>query len=248
MRIRIYMVSIGLVIGLLTASVTASSVCYEDRYYPSVVRLDPTDNGFRAVLGGKFKPWDAETAPTVVYDAERGWRDGWGRGTTETCTGLTCARSPQRCPYPIPDIPLPAEQAQEWGAWRYPRELHQSVGACVQHREHIYFGIAFYDGEGEGGIGGLGRYHPESGKLEIRRPAELMHTSVTHIAHDGRLLWLATGDEYECFGTAPSRRLVSYDWQNAALEPASGQRSWDDRPGPAFDRATSPRAEACPAG
>lgn len=101
--------------------------------------------------------------------------------------------------------------------------LVQSPVECVQIGDEIYFGLAFYDGEGVTGAGGIGRYQPAIDRLEIRRPRILRDVSVHRLVHAGRSFWLVTRVQSEgsSYGYAPG--LLRYVWENDEVE------SFEDR-------------------
>jgi hypothetical protein len=94
----------------------------------------------------------------------------------------------------------------------------QEVGACVEHGGYVWFGLAFYDGEGDTGVGGLGRFDPKTEHVEIRRPRVLRDWSSAALLHDGRWLWLATY-AYEEYGDHPAIGVVRYDWASHRVVP-----------------------------
>ncbi|NIR60700.1 MAG: hypothetical protein GWO02_14935, partial [Gammaproteobacteria bacterium] len=207
------------VVGSDTAR--AGSSCYEERFYPVVTRLEPTEHGFTAVLAGRFRDPERDRAPRIAYDAAGGWKHGWSRAGEAACPRGRCIPDRQGCDFRIPEIELSPAYAQALHRRRDPRMLEQEVYACTEHEGAIYFGIGFYEGEGYGGVGGIGRYVPATGALEVRRPAALLRTPVTHIAFDGRELWLATAGDHECSGTPPTQGLIRYDWQTGELKKES---------------------------
>ncbi len=83
---------------------------------------------------------------------------------------------------------------------------------CLRQGDDVFFGIAFYAGEGSYGVGGIGKYNPHTRLLEIRRPALLKEYSVAGLAHDGESLWIATMHHGEGFGGS-ANGLVRYNWQ-----------------------------------
>lgn len=92
----------------------------------------------------------------------------------------------------------------------------QGPSACVDHGGFTWFGISFYDSEGVTGVGGIGRFEPRTGNVEIHRPRLLLASSSTALAHDGRWLWLKTfriGEGY----SEPTHGLVRYDWARDEL-------------------------------
>lgn len=98
-----------------------------------------------------------------------------------------------------------------WGDGKYAYEYEQSPVGCIEHSGFIYFGISFYHGEGVVGVGGIGRYSIAEKKMEVRRPKQLLGSSVPRIIPDGDHFWLATVRHTEG-GEVPTLGLVKYDW------------------------------------
>ncbi len=75
-----------------------------------------------------------------------------------------------------------------------------------------------YDSEGVTGVGGIGRFDPRTGVVEIRRPRLLLDWSSGALLHDGRWLWLARY-RYAEGGDEPAIGVVRYDWASDRLVP-----------------------------
>jgi len=181
--------------------VQASSTCYDDKDYPAIASLAPTPSGYRIVLSGTARG-GSDTAPVLEFSS------GWRAAGRLPCAQGRCVNETQGCAVPLPPIPLPSTE----------EGLEQKVEACVEEGRYVYFGIGFYWGEGSFGIGGLGRYDRQTRKMEIRRPELLKDTGVTHIASDGRYLWIGTGNQHECMGMVPTQGLLRYDWAGDRLD------------------------------
>lgn len=212
-------------IPLIFGGVQAAEICYDDKDYPAIASLAPTTSGYRIVLSGALRgsshtaPVLEDTAPVLEFSS------GWQAAGRVPCEYGRCAKETQGCTVQLPQIPLPT--VEEVGAvWGQPVEkVEQEVSACVEEGRYVYFGIGFYWGEGSAGVGGVGRYDKQARKMEIRRPERLLRTGVTHIASDGKYLWIGTGNQYECIGMVPTEGLLRYDWGKDRLDPAdpSGQ-------------------------
>src|SRR3990170_706694 len=91
MRLILLIIS-GILSLFYSAAVFAASTCYSEDYFPSVVKIEETDNGFRVNLGGKFhrdireKTLSSDTTLSLVYIDT----DGWKAGETVPCKGTGC--------------------------------------------------------------------------------------------------------------------------------------------------------------
>lgn len=198
---------------LLGGGVQAAWTCYSDRDYPAIAGVAPTPTGYRILLGQAFR--DASgNAPVLEFSS------GWKVVDSELCLPGRCDRETQGCKVQLPEIPLPTAKEVQAVIGQPPEGIEQNVSACVEEGRYVYFGIGFYVGEGFAGIGGVGRYDKQTRKMEIRRPKRLLKTGVTHIASDGRYLWIGTGNQGECSGMVPTEGLLRYDWTNDRLDPA----------------------------
>jgi hypothetical protein len=195
----------------------AASTCYDDQDYPAIAALAPKPSGYAILLSGVYRK--SGMAPVLEFSSS-----GWKASEPEPCPEGRCVRETRGCKVQLPEIPLP--KAQEVPAeFGRPEGMEQRVSACVEEGRYVYFGIGFYLGEGQGGLGGVGRYDKQTRKMEIRRPKRLRATGVTHIASDSKYLWVGTGNQGECIGMMPTEGLLRYDWTSDRLDPAdpSGQ-------------------------
>ncbi|MHB0972424.1 MAG: hypothetical protein ACYC7A_20170 [Thermoanaerobaculia bacterium] len=103
---------------------------------------------------------------------------------------------------------------------RVNHSVEETPDSCFEADGLVWFGLAFYEGEGADGVGGLGRYRPSDGSIEVRRPRWLRDKSVDHIAYDGRFLWITAIQRYE--GSGIRHGLAHYDWERDLLEPLAG--------------------------
>lgn len=190
----------------------AYSTCYSDRDYPATADLQPTEGGYRVVLSGKYRG-NADTTPVLAYSAKA----GWSLAGRVPCKDGKCVRETQGCAIRLPPIVLSTKEAEHI-LFRRAGEQEQTVSACIEHGKFIYFGLSSYKGEGGDGVGGIGRYNRRTGKMEIHRPRELHEINVTHIAHDGKFLWVATANQSECDGLLPAAGLLRYDWHAKAVD------------------------------
>lgn len=210
---------------LLSASPSwAGSICYEERLYPSVVKLEKTDSGIQAFLGGKF------------FNEERG-RPAERFAMTFTNNGVWQRGQPLHCPAnsdclpttktKAPDIPSIALSKKEAVALvpqlKDAEEIGQQVSDWTERDGFVWFGISFYSGEGLDGVGGIGRFDPLLNKTMIRRPKAILDSSINRIVHDGEWLWFGTVGHYECAGDPPTHGLMRYKWATDQIESFEGK-------------------------
>jgi hypothetical protein len=100
----------------------------------------------------------------------------------------------------------------------YVQLINQEVGPCVRVGEIAWFIVRFYGGEGEIGLGGIGRYDIEKQELEIRRPPELFQQTAQYLVHHGDYLWFDTFFPGETVMKLDGIGLVRYSWERDELE------------------------------
>ncbi len=209
MRARATSIALGFLVSLCCVA-RAATVCYDTAFQPAVSRLEPTLDGFRAILAAGTNLVDGQ-ASSIARDV-RGWR----RDEVRACTHPdSCARE-ARCSEAIPEIELSFEEFQRrrpdlGPVWDH-IEIEQRVGPCIREGDVVWFGIVFYQGEGFSGAGGVGRYDKKTKRLEVHRIAELNDVSVFQIAKLGDELFLGTTHEYECVGHPPGAGLLRHRW------------------------------------
>ncbi len=214
---------------LLASPSWSASVCYDEKFYPSVMRLEKIEPGVRVLLGGKFFNEGGQSYPKERLALQYSEVNGWKQDKSFSCSdGESCLPKVNRDKPGIPPITLSKEEAVAL----VPRlqeadEIEQTVSAWTEHNGAVWFGISFYAGEGTNGIGGVGRYDPKSGQTVIRRPKVLLESSINHIVHHGQWLWLGTTGYYECIGEPPAHGLIRYEWTTDRIETFEGK---DDGP------------------
>jgi hypothetical protein len=204
------------VLGASTAH--AEVVCYSEAYYSPVLRLTRTEIGLEAVLGGRAvdRTVEPRRTPVLTYTSARGWEVG----PSFNCDpDHGCAEPAATVQPPAPRIALSkAEAVRLRPALRRAESIEQRIGAMTEHDGFVWFGIAFYEGEGVNGVGGVGRYDPRTGETIVRRPPLIRDSSVDRIVHDGQGLWLATTTHRECVGSPPTHGLVRYEWSTGRIQ------------------------------
>jgi hypothetical protein len=219
---------------------------FPENHLPGVCCLEPTPDGFVATLCGLYAREyvgvddsghmhvpGVPSRPRVEFSTKTGWRWLDPVAPTSECqlrrpggASDTAYQEGQRlapgCPAALAAA-LPVLSQKD--ATRLRRDVDgghaagkQEVGTCLDHGGYVWFGLAFYDGEGYTGVGGLGRFDPSTGRVELRRPPLLRDWSAGALAHDGKNLWLATW-RYGEGGDEPAVGFVRYDWDRDRLVP-----------------------------
>ncbi len=233
--IRCAVFAAGLIVALLwilpAGPVSAGRTCCDMSGFPAVSSLKLQGDGLRIVLGSKWAKSGKPTRPAMLYDPVEGW-------TLEIDAPPVDHWEPSACKVLVPpihltlgeaillrpDIGYPCDNDSDrvcfsWSNQVLERDisLEQSIGACHQTGNVIWFGISFYEGEGSVAVGGIGRYDLKTKQLKIRRPKELRDVSVNHLAYDGKTVWLTTHLSSE-YGYYPALGgLISYDWEDRIL-------------------------------
>lgn len=198
----------------------AGSECYNEKYFPAALEfeLEETSKGIEVEvqLGGAYTDLKRDVAPVLVYRQgiwtlveNRRWAGnaGWGK-----------------CRLPIPKWEtIPPLHPGSHGDPPWELESDESPSSCAVTDIAVWFGINFYQGEGMGGYGGLGRYERQTNKLEIRRPPELKHYPIHKVVWDGEHLWAATTFNFECAGHPPALGLIKYKWDTQELTQFKGR-------------------------
>jgi hypothetical protein len=98
-----------------------------------------------------------------------------------------------------------------------PDTIEQGPTSCTRVGSLVYFGIAFYGGEGSGGVGGIGKLDLHTGKVEVRWPQQLLTTSVHKLLVIDKSIWITTEDNSEGT-TGPGIGIARYDWAQDRLD------------------------------
>lgn len=95
-------------------------------------------------------------------------------------------------------------------------EIETEIGPVTVHRDRVWFGLTFYDGEGMDGVGGIGWFDPESREARMIYPDSLAGWSVSAIeGHDGSI-WV--GRVFRGEGNAVGGGIGRYDLATGAFE------------------------------
>ena len=201
-------------------SALAASTCYTEEFYPNITTIREGKLGLEFIAAGVNRDKSNNTAQVIRLTNDDTWDSRiWEKIEDEKCSGYGCLETNQRCHFNIPAVSLSVHEAMNLRSFKYiPESIDQTIAACVKNNDDIYFGISFYAGEGVSGVGGIGKYNIKSKNIEIRRPPILSNSSVTHMDFDGKLLWIATANHFECSGTPPAIGLIRYDWDNNIIQ------------------------------
>jgi len=203
----------ALLLTTLVGSSAHAGSCYDENDLPAVTQLETHRGQLRAYLGGALYDASGDLFPTLVLQEPATWVPS----TPSRCGEQACGYRPEvrhelaRCKARLPAITLSEKEARrllpELPKGRLPE---QKIAACIEADGYLWFGIAFQEGRG---VGGVGRYHLASGKLELRRPALLRTWSSTQLAWDGTRLWIGTESLSDCIGSNLAEGLIRYDWK-----------------------------------
>ena len=176
----------------------AASVCYSEKYFPSVVSLTAEGDEILVQLGGVYAR--GKSAPVLSWSTIDSWKlKGAGK-----CQNCPYNYHGGKCGTPIPS--WPPGQIDDW------QKSSEEPSICALSADAVYFGIDYYEGEGYTGNAGFGRLDRQTGKLEIRRPYRLPGYPVFKVVWDGQNIWGATTKNLECLGHPPAAGLVRYNW------------------------------------
>ena len=211
----------------------ASTICYNEDAYPNVTEIRNGESGIEFVVAGINMNHDSDSAAVITLTNDTEWdQRTWAVTDAVQCETYRCIKEYTKCTEDIPEIMLSVDDARKLRSFSYiPKKIDQNISACVVDGENRYFGISFYAGEGSTGVGGIGRYNTKTEEVEVRRLPILRDSSVTHIAFDGKLLWIATAHHYECTGTPPAVGLIRYDWEKGTIHQLGGVRFGISRSG-----------------
>ena len=225
-------------LGSSEAALAAFS-CYQVDRYPAVFELSLSRGHLTATLPGK--PGDQGQPDMQINQVLIQGDDGAWKASAQLCTDAGC-RYPDRiratCALDVPTPQLSLEEMRKLapdqaGYVDGEESPVQKVGACVEHDGIVWFGVIFYCGEGECGLGGIGRYDIRTHQLMVRRPKALLDSSVSPVAFDGKYIWAGTFGSGECIGDDPEVGLVRYDWDgDTAVTFGGGTDSGGDPDGP----------------
>ena len=198
----------------------AAFSCYQVSHYPAMFALSLSRGHLTVMLpqqpGDRGQP-DMQINQVLIQGGDGSWKT-----SAQLCTDSVCRYPDQiraSCALAVPAPQLSLDEmrrlAPEMADGMDPGSSpEQKVGACVEHDGVVWFGVVFYCGEGECGIGGIGRYDMHTHELRVHRPKLLLGSSVSPIAFDGKYLWAGTFGSGECIGDDPEVGLVRYDWDS----------------------------------
>ena len=146
--------------ALLSLESMAAFVCYSEDNYPAVHILGLNDyNQPRLALVGKFADRKNKHIPFLEKTDK-----GWVETTEHECKPFyKCLSRSKGCHVKIPEIKLSVEELMNYRSLEQkPEWVQQSISACVEDADDVYFGISFYEGEGGDGLGGIGKFNTKT--------------------------------------------------------------------------------------
>lgn len=208
-----------LIFVIFVNDVFAASSCYDEEKYPNIIQIIEGENGLEFVAAGINNNKNSKNLPIIKLTNDTSWDTRtWKLNKKGICKTYKCLNKP-KCNINIPSIKLSIDEALNFRSFRYvPGSIDQTISACTQNGDDIYFGISFYAGEGTSGVGGIGLYNIKTKDVEIRRLPIISGSSVTNIAFDGKVLWISTAHHYECSGTPPADGLILYNWDKKIIQ------------------------------
>ena len=200
-------------------NVIAASSCYTEDNYPNIAQIRDGKQGLEFIAVGLNNNKNSKTLPIITLTKDTSWDTRtWKLNKEGICKTYKCLNK-SKCNINIPSIKLSIDEALNFRSFRYvPGSINQTISACTQNGDDVYFGISFYSGEGTSGVGGIGRYNIKTKDVEIRRLPIISGSSVTNIAFDGKVLWISTAHHYECSGTPPADGLILYNWDKKIIQ------------------------------
>ncbi len=113
--------------------------------------------------------------------------------------------------YPFPE-PTPDEYRVLRGG-RDPYEIRHDLRHFVIRGGSLWFAPSFYNGEGQSGVGAIGRFDLDSRKYEMKYLPEIVPCSASALVFDRDKLWI--GLEHVPEGAAVGKGLLEYDTKTA---------------------------------
>jgi hypothetical protein len=197
----------------------AHRMSLDEKDYLLVFNRHPMPNNYTA--SGVYRLADSELKGTfflpqpTIADLKK-YRPRIARDTREFWKGLS--ERAERDDESVHD------SKQEGEGW-----LRNEIGPHVLEKGKLWFGMTFYGGEGDTGIGGVGVLDPGTREWSIHHHPLLVDSSVTQLHSDGDVLWLGTLHAGEG-ANSPTRGLVRYNRRTkraiSYLPKNSGICSW----------------------
>ena len=206
---RMILVCVVAWVGTPGQSLAGWSCGIDASLLPQIYALEVVDDRLRAYVGPIERVDDGRrtVATAVAANDDATW-------TVQSGAQLPVRRASvysEACMAPPPD--------EEWlkanRPWWSPENSYfeQRVGVCVTGSGKRWGGIAFYGGEGYGGVGGIVEEDIEKGSFRYYRPRKLLDLSTSHLAYFGDNLWIGTAWYGEC-GTGVGVGVLSAFFDN----------------------------------
>lgn len=236
--LKFVLVSTAIFLLFIPRNIGAADVCYDNQYFPFVTRLAETIAGIEVDLSGAYSencegPTAEVVVPIIILQNNR-WKH-LGKRKNVRCD----TPNETSCPIKIPAWPTisPKEFCKNALDYKDFKDYEnyqfcianayngEEPSSCTVIKESVWFGINFYQGEGSYGYGGLGHYNRKSNIVKVRRIPELKEYPTHKVVWDGKHIWAATTNNWECIGSPPALGLVKYDWENRILTIFKGKET-----------------------
>jgi hypothetical protein len=209
-----------------------------DTQHLIAIAFDPVGTPqFHIMKGAEAQPW-LSRVPTSegwvgfdrqrilyiepeAFDPPRFGPGGAFTLTQEKGKEVTERRGPAAVSYPMAQSAYPVFAAARPGRVKdgYVQkgtEIDERIGPWKLDGTRLWFGKAFYDGEGTTGVGGFGYFDSEDRKYHLFAPAEIADYSVSGIAIDPEAVWMPLVRNGEYGGT--SGGLLRFDRQTHMVQ------------------------------
>lgn len=172
-----------------------------------------------AAFGALDTPFGPSGAFRLVQDP---WATGdFDRRVVESVTGRRTRHFclPQT-PYRAFTVARPGK-VNDWPGERY--NIDERIGPTQVAGGRLWFGKAFYDGEGQSGVGGLGYFDPADRGFHIFTGPAIADWSVLSLLVEPEVVWATLGAEGEWGGVGGG--VVRFDRRTRAFRRISGTAS-----------------------
>ena len=202
----------------LSKDALSATVCYQVFDFPSVSRIDAGNKDILKVYFNNRHTEDIKDGIEYTYHQADGWKRGeivalgspQGEGVPDSCKSAA-DQALTKIKLSVAEFVKLRPRYQRYTSGPDFR-LDQTISSCHNTAEYKLFGLGFYEGEDTHGYGGIAKFNPVSGKLEIARHRSLAKNSINSIIEFNGHIFAGTTGFYECHGMPPTSGLLLYDW------------------------------------